>query len=299
VDDDKTALEWKISNASLIADAVRTANAADVVFAFVGLSPQLEGEEMNVHFPGFDGGDRTDINLPGPQQALLEALKKTGKPLVVVLNSGSALGVTWAQEHANAILEEWYPGEEGGDAIAAIAAGNKSPSGRLPVTFYRSVDELPPFTDYTMKNRTYRYFTGAVLYPFGYGLSYGKFDYRDPSLSAKTLPAGESLTVTVEVRNIGAHEADEVIEAYVKAPQTKVSPKVSLAGFQRVHLAPGEGGSLSIPIDARAMSEVDEQGVRSVMPGEYTLWMGGGQPGTTAAGVAAKFKVTGTKQLPE
>ncbi|MDP9049896.1 MAG: glycoside hydrolase family 3 C-terminal domain-containing protein [Acidobacteriota bacterium] len=288
-----------VSNASLIEEAVRTAKSADVVFAFVGLSPQLEGEEMNVHITGFDGGDRTDINLPASQQQLLEALKQTGKPLVVVLNSGSALGVNWAQENANAVLEQWYPGEEGGDAIAQTAAGDVSPSGRLPVTFYHSVDDLPAFADYAMKNRTYRYFAGKVLYPFGYGLSYVKFRYGTPVLSAKSIHAGDTLEVTVPVTNEGAREADEVVECYLTAPRTPVSPKLFLAGFQRVHLAAGETRRVKIPVAPRQMSEVDADGKRAVMPGEYVLSVGGGQPDTGAPGVTAKFAVSGMKALPE
>ena len=287
------------TNADLIAEAVRVASGADVVFAFVGLSPQLEGEEMNVHIPGFDGGDRTDINLPASQQQLLEALKKTGKPLIVVLNSGSALGVNWAQQNADAILEAWYPGEEGGDAIAQIAAGDYSPSGRLPVTFYRSVDDLPAFTDYSMRNRTYRYYGGQALYPFGYGLSYAKFHYGEAMLSTTRLQAGEPLTATVELRNDGAREADEVVEAYLKAPRNGVSPKLFLAGFQRVHLAAGESRQVTISLDARQMSEVDAEGRRWVMPGDYLLSIGGGQPNTSAEGVSAKFVVRGMKLLAE
>jgi beta-glucosidase len=287
------------SNASLIEEAVRTANSADVVFAFVGLSPQLEGEEMNVHIPGFDGGDRTDIELPASQQALLEALKKTGKPLVVVLNSGSALAVNWAQENANAVLEEWYPGEEGGDAIAQIAAGDVSPSGRLPVTFYRSADDLPAFTDYSMKNRTYRYFAGKVLYPFGYGLSYARFRYGTPVLAAKKIRAGDTLHVQIPVTNEGTREADEVVESYLTAPQTAVSPKLFLAGFQRVHLAAGETRQVTVSLEPRQMSEVDAEGRRAVAPGNYVLSIGGGQPNTGAPGVVTEFVVSGTQAMPE
>jgi beta-glucosidase len=288
-----------VSNASLIEEAVRTAKSADVVFAFVGLSPQLEGEEMNVHITGFDGGDRSDINLPASQQQLLEALKQTGKPLIVVLNSGSAMGVNWAQENANAVLEQWYPGEEGGDAIAQTAAGDVSPSGRLPVTFYRSADDLPAFADYSMKSRTYRYFAGKVLYPFGYGLSYVKFRYGAPVLRGKTIHAGDTLGVTVPVTNEGAREADEVVESYLTAPQTPVSPKLFLAGFQRVHLAAGETRQVTISMAPRQMSEVDADGKRAVMPGEYVLSIGSGQPGTGAPGVTAKFTVRGMQVLPE
>ncbi len=177
LNDRNSGLEWEPPAGSLLAPAVEAAKKADAVVAFVGLSPNLEGEEMNVHAEGFDGGDRTRIELPDSQQHLLEALGATGKPLVVVLTAGSALAVPWAKEHADAILDEWYPGEEGGAAIAETLAGTSNPAGRLPVTFYRSTSDLPPFTDYAMNDRTYRYYKGEVLYPFGYGLSYSTFSY--------------------------------------------------------------------------------------------------------------------------
>jgi beta-glucosidase len=297
--DEPVNLQWELPNAMLVNEAVQKASTADVVFAFVGLSPQLEGEEMNVHIPGFDGGDKTDISLPATQQEMLEALKKTGKPLVVVLNSGSAIALNWAEKNADAVLQEWYPGEEGGDALANIVAGDVSPSGRLPVTFYRSNDELPAFTDYSMKNRTYRYFKGPVLYPFGYGLSYAKFHYGEPKLSTNSLAAGETLTATVEVKNESGREADEVVEAYLQAPQTEVTPRLFLVGFTRVHLAAGETRPVSLAIDARRMSEVDAAGKRAVVPGRYVLSIGGGQPGTGAAGTRASYEITGTKPLPE
>ena len=161
-----------------LGQAIDAAKNSDAIVAFVGLSPNLEGEEMNVHVDGFDGGDRTSIELPAAQEHLLEALGATGKPLIVVLTAGSALAVPWAKEHADALLAAWYPGEEGGDAIAETLAGKNNPAGRLPVTFYRSTADLPAFTDYSMKNRTYRYFKGDVMYPFGFGLSYSRFSYR-------------------------------------------------------------------------------------------------------------------------
>jgi beta-glucosidase len=297
--DESINLQWQIPNAPLIAEAVRTASTADIVFAFVGLSPQLEGEEMNVHIPGFDGGDRTNIDLPAPQQQLLEALKKTGKPLVVVLNSGSAVALNWAEKNADAVLAQWYPGEVGGEALASIVAGDVSPSGRLPVTFYRSSEDLPSFTDYSMKNRTYRYYTGAVLYPFGFGLSYTKFLYSQPTLSTRTLQAGDTLTATFQVKNEGVRDADEVVEAYLKQPQFKLSPKLALAGFTRVHLAAGEARAVTLTLTPRQLSQVDAEGNRAVQPGEYTLYLGGGQPDTTAPSTSIRFQVKGTQTLPQ
>ena len=184
-------LKWQAPAQAQLDEAVARAKEADVVVAFVGLSPQLEGEEMPIKIPGFTGGDRTSLDLPAPQQKLLEAVAATGKPLIVVLQSGSAVALNWANEHAAAVLEAWYPGVEGGDAIARTLAGLNNPAGRLPVTFYASLDGLPAFTDYTLKGRTYRYFQGKPLWGFGYGLSYSKFTYGPVKLSSSNLKAGD------------------------------------------------------------------------------------------------------------
>ncbi len=181
------SFEWTPRAELLLHEAVATASKADVVVAFVGLTPRLEGEEMRVNAKGFAGGDRTDIDLPDVQQQLLEPLAKTGKPLVVVLLNGSALAVNWAEQHARAIIEAWYPGQSGGQAIAETLSGNNNPAGRLPVTFYTGVDQLPSFDDYSMANRTYRYFKGTPLYRFGDGLSYTQFAFANLHLSAKIL----------------------------------------------------------------------------------------------------------------
>jgi beta-glucosidase len=213
-----TTLNWQPPVEALRSEAVKAAQQADVVVAFVGLSPDLEGEEMPVHVPGFSGGDRTDIGLPEAQQQLLEALAATGKPLVVVLMSGSALAVNWAQEHAAAVLEAWYPGEGGGTVIAETLAGVNNPGGRLPVTFYASLDQLPPFDDYSMQNRTYRYFQGKPLYGFGYGLSYSTFEYSNLRVSSPQIRAGEDLTVEVDLRNTSKIVGEEVAELYLEFP---------------------------------------------------------------------------------
>ena len=173
-------LTWIPPAAVLRDEAVKAAQQSDIVIACVGLSPNLEGEEMPVHLDGFSGGDRTTISLPAVQEDLLKAVAATGKPLIVVLENGSALAIDWAAQHASAILEAWYPGEEGGTAIAETLAGDTNPAGRLPLTFYASLDQLPPFADYSMQNRTYRYFTGKPLYAFGYGLSYTTFHLQRP-----------------------------------------------------------------------------------------------------------------------
>ncbi len=226
-------LKWQAPAQAQLDEAVARAKEASVVVAFVGLSPQLEGEEMPIKIPGFVGGDRTSLDLPAPQQKLLEALAATGKPLIVVLQSGSAVALNWANEHAAAVLEAWYPGVEGGTAIARTLAGLNNPAGRLPVTFYASLDGLPEFTDYGIKGRTYRYFQGKPLWGFGYGLSYSTFKYGPVKLSAQTIKAGDPLTATVTVTNSGTMAGDEVVEAYVKTPQ-EGGPIHSLVGFERV-----------------------------------------------------------------
>jgi beta-glucosidase len=290
-------LNWEPPANSLLSQAIDAAKKSDAIVAFVGLSPNLEGEEMNVHVDGFDGGDRTSIELPAAQEKLLEAMGETSKPLIVVLTSGSALAVPWAKEHADALLEAWYPGEEGGDAIAETLKGKNNPAGRLAVTFYASTKDLPEFTDYSMKNRTYRYYSGPVLYPFGYGLSYSRFSYRAPAVSAKEIKAGASAVVTTLVRNTSARDGDEVAELYVKPPQTTVSPRVELEGFTRIHLRAGETRRVQFNLSPRQLSEVDEKGNRAVMPGDYSIYVSGGQPQTGTP--AATFHISGTAALPK
>jgi beta-glucosidase len=291
-------LKWVAPAQAQLDEAVARAKEADVVVAFVGLSPQLEGEEMRIKIDGFNGGDRTSLDLPAPQQKLLEALAATGKPLVVVLQSGSAVALNWANEHAGAVLEAWYPGVEGGTAIARTLAGLNNPAGRLPVTFYASLDGLPSFTDYTLKGRTYRYFTGKPLWGFGYGLSYSTFKYGPVKLSSATLKAGEPLTATVTVTNAGRLGGEEVVEAYLKTPQDG-GPIHSLVGFSRVTIAPGASKEVTLKIDPRSLSSVDDQGNRSILEGKYTLSIGGAQPEETKAKSEAGFTVSGTMALPK
>ena len=276
--------------------AVGAAKQSDVVVAFLGLSPEIEGEEMPVHVDGFEGGDRSAIELPAAQQQLVDALSATGKPLILVLMNGSALALQDAAQKASAIVEAWYPGEAGGTAIAETLFGDSNPSGRLPLTFYASTRQLPAFDDYSMKDRTYRYFSGPPLYPFGFGLSYTSFRYRNGSLSSSTLPAGEPLEMSVQLENAGDRDGDEAVEAYLIPKAKPGTPICALAGFKKIHLLKGEKQTVHFTIDPRQLSLVDADGIRSVQPGEYELYVGGGQP-SAGTGASLPFKIEGTKLM--
>ncbi|MGO8759393.1 MAG: glycoside hydrolase family 3 C-terminal domain-containing protein [Terracidiphilus sp.] len=292
-------LVWaKIDRGVDEADLAAVKNA-DVVVAVVGITSELEGEEMLVNEPGFKGGDRTSLDLPAPEENLLKGLAATGKPLVVVLTNGSALAVNWANEHANAILDAWYPGEEGGNAVAQTLAGENNPAGRLPVTFYKSVDQLPPFEDYSMKGRTYRYFTGTPLYPFGYGLSYTTFAYSGLTVPSAAVEAGKPAVVEATVTNTGKRAGDEVAELYLKFPAVAGAPRIALRGFQRVHLEPGASTKVRFELKPRDLSMVTETGEPIVAGGTYLVSIGGGQPNSGASAVATTFEVSGTQKLPE
>jgi beta-glucosidase len=283
--------------------AVAAARQADLIVFAGGLSARVEGEEMKVKADGFAGGDRTSIDLPAPQQRLLEQVAATGKPVVLVLMNGSALGVNWADAHVPAIVEAWYPGEEGGTAVASLIAGDFSPAGRLPVTFYKSVDQLPPFNDYSMARRTYRYFGGEPLYPFGHGLSYTRFGYAHARVSSPKVRAGTNVTVSADVTNEGGRDGDEVVQLYLRHPDVAGAPIRALTGFERVALKRGETRTVSFTLDPRALSVVDAQGVRTVAPGRVELWIGGGQPVSRPglappAGVATAITIEGTARIP-
>jgi beta-glucosidase len=285
----------------ITAEAVNAARQADAVVVALGISPALEGEEMQVNVAGFRGGDRTDIALPKAQEDLLKALQATGKPLVVVLMNGSALAINYAAENAAAILDAWYPGEAGGTAIADVLFGDYNPSGRLPLTFYKSVDQLPPFEDYRMQGRTYRYFKGDPLYPFGFGLSYTKFKYENLKLSAKSVKAGESVRISVDVQNIGDRAGDEVVQLYVTDVAASAPvPIRSLAGIKRVFLKPGEKRNVQFTLAREQMTVIDDQGKRVIEPGEFMVSVGGKQPGfagradaQTTGAIIGRFVVTG------
>jgi beta-glucosidase len=291
-------LTWQPPAAALIAQAVAAAKKSEVTVAFVGLSPNLEGEEMPVKLEGFVGGDRTDIGLPKTQRDLLQALKSTGKPLVVVVTSGSAIAIPEVNQYANAILEAWYPGEEGGTAIAETLAGDNNPAGRLPVTFYSSTDQLPPFEEYSMANRTYRYFNGKPLYGFGYGLSYSQFQYSNPKLSSQSVKAGDPVTVEVDVKNTSNRAGDEVVQLYLTQPKNGVTPLRTLGGFTRVHIEPGQTTHVGLQLDPRTLGQVNEKGERVIVPGTYTVAIGGAQPAEFPGAVTSTFEVSGTQALP-
>ncbi len=279
--------------------AVAAAKSADVVVAVVGITSQLEGEEMPVSEEGFQGGDRTSLDLPRPEQELLESVAAAGKPMVVVLMNGSALSVNWAKEHANAIVDAWYSGEEGGAAVAETLSGRNNPSGRLPVTFYKDVSQLPHFEDYSMSGRTYRYFAGEPLFPFGYGLSYTTFTYSNLSVPTAAVAAGEPVKAEVTVTNKGSKAGDEVVQLYLNFPDVKGAPLKALRGFKRVHLEAGASQTVSFELKDRDMVMVTEDGDPIIAAGTYTVSVGGGQPKTSASTLSAPLNITGMIKLAE
>lgn len=294
-------LQWTRPSSDNTA-ALEAARGADLVVFVSGLTWQLEGEEMTVHAPGFSGGDRTSIDLPVPQEALLENLGTLGKPLVLVNISGSAMALNWADRNAAAIIQAWYPGGEGGQAVAELIAGDFSPAGRLPVTFYKSVADLPPFNDYSMKGRTYRYFKGQPLYPFGYGLSYTQFAYSAVS-APKTVRADRGIKLEVDVKNSGPVDGDEVVQVYATRSEAG-APNSTLVSFARVHLKTGETRRMMFDLGAKALSTIDANGKRTVEPGVVRIWVGGGQPGGSTgrlapSGIDLQTIVKGRQDLPQ
>lgn len=279
--------------------AIAAARKADVVIAVVGITSHLESEEAPIDQPGFFGGDRTSLKIPAPEQGLVRAVGATGKPLVVVLYSGSCLAARWEKKHANAIVQAWYPGEEGGTAIADTLSGKSDPAGRLPITFYKNVHQLPPFENYSMRNRTYRYFQGHPLWPFGYGLSYTTFAFHNLTVPTHAIEAGQPLDVSVRVTNTGHVIGDEVAELYLKFPPVPGAPKIALRGFTVIHnLAPGASRVVHFQLDRRALSMVTNLGHIIVAPGQYFLSVGGGQSGTGAPVATGHFRILGQILLP-
>jgi beta-glucosidase len=284
--------------------AVQAARASDLVVMVLGLSARVEGEEMKVKAEGFSGGDRTSIDLPAPQEQLLERVYTAGKPVVLVLTNGSALAVNWANDHVFAILEAWYPGEAGGTAVAEALAGDFSPAGRIPVTFYKGVEQLPPFENYSMVGRTYRYFAGDPLFPFGYGLSYTTFQYGNAKVSSESISAEGSLSISATVTNRGTMDGDEVVQLYLTHDGVAGASQHELRGFQRIHLAKGESRTVTFNLRDRDLSVVDPDGKRRIVNGVVRTWIGGGQPAGTenkhaSTGVSGQFSIATEKTLPD
>ncbi len=282
------------------AEAVELARKSEVVIAVVGLDQRVEGEEgqrEGVEGGGRSSGDRASLDLPGMQEDLLKALHATGKPLIVVLLNGSAVAVNWADAHAAAILEAWYPGEEGGTAIADVLFDDYNPAGRLPVTFPKSVEQLPPFTDYNMAGRTYRYSKEEPLYSFGYGLSYTQFKYSNLRIAPKSAKAGEEVKVGVTVQNIGDRAGDEVVQLYVSDVAATVPvPIRQLQGFARIHLEVGEKKRVAFTLVPAQMSLIDASGKRVIERGEFEVAVGGHQPGDkkgTSNVLIGRFEIIG------
>jgi beta-glucosidase len=292
-------LFWKRVSTAPDADLQAGTADADVVVAVVGLTSDLEGEEMAIKVDGFAGGDKTSLDLPLEQRALLERAKALGKPLVVVLMNGSAVDLSWAKDNAGAILEAWYPGQWGGLAVANVLAGQSDPGGRLPLTFYRGLADLPPFDDYSMRGRTYRYYPGTPVYPFGAGLSYTSFSYAPLRVEPVGGAPENGIVVTTEVANTGTRAGDEVAQLYLTPPAFDGAPRLALRGFQRLSLTPGERRQVSFRLSPRDLSFVTRDGMRQLTPGQYKLSVGSGQPGTGVAQQDAALALQRTIILPQ
>jgi beta-glucosidase len=259
-------------------EAVSVAERADIVVMCLGLNATIEGEEGDASNE-YASGDKNHLNLPGLQQELLETIHKTGKPIILLLLSGSALAVTWADKKIPAIVQAWYPGAQGGNAIASLLFGEYSPSARLPVTFYKSTEELPDFCDYSMKNRTYRYMENEALYPFGYGLSYTRFEYSCLNITNTSVQAGESVSCCITVKNVGTRESDEIVQLYLKDLEASVIvPAWQLRGIQRIHLKPQEEIIVHFELTPHHMALINNEGKCILEPGTFRLFIGGSQP---------------------
>jgi beta-glucosidase len=300
--DASVQLVWSPPSLNLREEALAAAASADVVVMMMGLSPRLEGEEMTVDVPGFKGGDRVDLGLPRVQEELIQAVTAVGKPVVLVLLSGCAVAVNWEAEHIPAIIEAWYPGQAAGTALADVLFGSYNPAGRLPVTFYKSADQIPPFSNYTMEGKTYRYFKGEPLFPFGHGLSYTTFAYSNLRLPS-SVQSGESAAVSVDVKNTGSRSGEEVVQLYVAQRDASAPvPIRSLQGFRRVQLKAGETRSVSFTLTPRQLSLIDSGLKRVVEPGTIEISVGGKQPGFngtadshTSGVLTGQFRVVGSK----
>jgi beta-glucosidase len=292
-------LKWQRVSEAPEAELKAVAAKSDVIIAVVGLSSDLEGEEMPVHVEGFSGGDKTSLELPADQRALLEQAKASGKPLVVVTMNGSPIALQWAKDNAAAIVEAWYSGQDGGQAVANVLSGKTNPAGRLPLTFYRSVADLPSFDDYAMKGRTYRYFAGTPVYSFGYGLSYTSFSYGPLIVEPVGGAPENGIKVATEIRNTGSRDGEEVAELYLTPPAFAGAPRLALRGFQRVTLKAGETRKVVFELNPRDLSFVAEDGIRQVFAGGYKLDVGSGQPDAGIAHRSGAFTLTHGVKIPE
>ncbi len=272
-------LLWARPRLNLKEEAVKAANEADAVILVLGLSQRLEGEEMPIKIEGFLGGDRTNLNLPDTQEKLLDDILTTGKPVIVVLMNGGALSVNKANETASAILLAGYPGQQGGNAVADVLFGDFNPAGRLPVTYYKSIDQIPAFENYDMKGRTYRFFTQEPLFPFGFGLSYTTFSYGKPEMPEKAV-AGEKIRIKVPVTNTGNSDGDEVVQLYLTDEKASTPrPVRQLEGFSRIFLKKGETRFVEFVLEPRQFSIINNKDKRVIEPGYFTISVGGKQPG--------------------
>ncbi|ALM91669.1 MULTISPECIES: glycoside hydrolase family 3 C-terminal domain-containing protein [Alteromonas] len=268
------SFNWLIEDKNLDSEALRVAKESDVIVFVGGISAELEGEEMPLEIDGFSHGDRTNIKLPESQSSLLKALHKLGKPMVMVNMSGSAIALNWEDKNLNAIIQGFYPGEQTGPALLNLLYGDTSPSGRLPVTFYSSVDDLPDFKNYNMVNRTYKYYEGTPLYPFGYGLSYADFRYD----KLKITRSEKGLNIATTLSNKSDISAQEVVQVYLGMPDAPIrTPQRELVAFKRVNLAGGESQSVKFTINESQLVYVDEQGQRQPYKGKLLVTLGGGQ----------------------
>ena len=274
----KEKVEGLADRRDRFAEAVAAAERSDYVIICLGLDPTIEGEEGDASNE-YSSGDKKHLNLPGMQQGLLEAVHATGKPVILVLLSGSALAVGWADENVDAIIQAWYPGARGGNAVASLVFGEYSPTGRLPVTFYRTTEELPDIRDYSMENRTYKYMKNEALYPFGYGLGYTSFVYGDITLSSTQIKSGESISCSVKIKNTGKYESGETVQLYLKDVEASVRvPRWQLRGISNINLRPGEESEISFIISPEDMMLIDESGSSILEPGIFEVYIGCSQP---------------------
>ena len=297
--DGDARLLWSMPDDNMQKEAVAAAKQADAVVLVLGLSQRLEGEEMPIKVDGFEGGDRTHLKLPETQRELMKAVAATGKPVILILLNGSALAVNWAEENLDAIVTAGYPGQEGGNAVADVLFGDYNPAGRLPVTYYKSVEQLPPFEDYDMEGRTYKYFEGEPLYPFGYGLSYTSFDYKGLELP-KSAKNGETVKVSVQVKNTGKADGEEVVQLYLKDNVASTPrPKYQLEGFKRVFIKAGESKTVEFTLNPRQFSIIGKDNKRVIETGDFEIFVGGGQPKGDVSYTLGTITLTGENTLLE